>query len=269
MKRFTKQSLIHDLDEISQCGWFERDGGKSDAAVGRTLETLLGVEENNLPLPNAGEWELKAKRLGSSALTTLIHCEPSPRTMKFVPTKLLPVYGWPHQKAGVKYPRSEKSFRQTLTYRTYSSRGFAFDIEKSATDSDRFVVKFDPSKVSAENSDWLDNVRSKTGSVNLDPLPFWGFRDLQARLANKLTNAFFVEADKKSINGIEFFHYRRVTMLAGFDFSNFVDLVRSGEVRVDFDARTGHNHGTKFRIPAKSLTSLYGSTNVVVEHSKL
>ena len=28
--------------------------------VGNTLEDLLGIEENNLPIPNAAEWELKS-----------------------------------------------------------------------------------------------------------------------------------------------------------------------------------------------------------------
>ncbi len=42
------------------------------------LEDLLGIEENNLPIPNAAEWELKAQRANTSALTTLFHIEPQP-----------------------------------------------------------------------------------------------------------------------------------------------------------------------------------------------
>ena len=50
-----------------------------------TLEDLLGIEENNLPIPNAAEWELKAQRKNTRSLTTLFHIEPSPRALKFVP----------------------------------------------------------------------------------------------------------------------------------------------------------------------------------------
>ena len=58
--------------------------------VGNTLEDLLGIVENNLPLPNAAEWELKCQRAKTSSLTTLLHSEPSPRAMKLVPSLLLP-----------------------------------------------------------------------------------------------------------------------------------------------------------------------------------
>jgi len=53
------------------------------------LEDLLGISENNLPLPNAAEWELKTQRINSSSLTTLFHTEPSPRAIKFVPKVFL------------------------------------------------------------------------------------------------------------------------------------------------------------------------------------
>ncbi|MDH4262220.1 MAG: MvaI/BcnI family restriction endonuclease [Spirochaetia bacterium] len=29
--------------------------------IGNTLEDLLGITENNLPIPNAAEWELKLR----------------------------------------------------------------------------------------------------------------------------------------------------------------------------------------------------------------
>ena len=60
MKTFTKESLIAELMAISSGGWVEscRAPG-NDGAVGNTLEGLLGITENNLPLPNAAEWEIK------------------------------------------------------------------------------------------------------------------------------------------------------------------------------------------------------------------
>ena len=82
--------------------------------AGNTLEDLLGIEENNLPIPNAAEWELKTHKTGSASLVTLFHSEPSPRAVRFVPSMLLPLYGWPHQQARGKYPETEMSFRQTI-----------------------------------------------------------------------------------------------------------------------------------------------------------
>jgi hypothetical protein len=77
--QFTKKSLITVLRQIQNHGWIEsvRSPG-NDGAVGNTLESILGISENNLPLPNATEWELKAKRRKTVSLTTLFHLEPSP-----------------------------------------------------------------------------------------------------------------------------------------------------------------------------------------------
>jgi len=37
-----------------------------------------------------------------------------------------------------------------------------------------------------------------------------------------------------------------------------------GVIYVDFDARTGHNHGTKFRIKSKNIPMLYAEAIKVV-----
>jgi hypothetical protein len=97
MTLFTKEQLIDRLKEISNMGWIPNTRHGNNGGVGNTLEELLGIEENNLPLPNAAEWELKSQRKNTNSLTTLTHLEPSPRAIKFVSTILLPNYGWKHQ----------------------------------------------------------------------------------------------------------------------------------------------------------------------------
>ena len=89
MKLFTKEALIKNFIEIERRGWIKNTRKGNQGSVGNTLEDLLGIEENNLPIPNAAEWELKAQRKNTSSLTTLFHCEPSPRAVKFVPQILL------------------------------------------------------------------------------------------------------------------------------------------------------------------------------------
>ncbi len=49
-------------------------------------------------------------------------------------------------------------------------------------------------------------------------------------------------------------------MLKSLDKNRFIDAVENGEIYVDFDARTGHNHGTKFRLRNKVLIELYKET---------
>src|SRR3989338_1150346 len=99
---YTKQSLIKKLKEIAAKGWVPNARHGNHGGIGNTLEDLLGIKENNLPIPNAAEWELKTQRLGTSSLTTLFHIEPSPRAIRFVPQILLPKYGWAHKQDGKK-----------------------------------------------------------------------------------------------------------------------------------------------------------------------
>ena len=46
-------------------------------------------------------------------------------------------------------------------------------------------------------------------------------------------------------------------MLKSVNMDKFIDAIESGFVYVDFDARTGHNHGTKFRINFKDIPKVY------------
>lgn len=266
MITYTKDSLIHALRDIAASGWHQarRDtrGGRNDGAAGNLLEDLLGIEENNLPLPNANEWELKVQRRSTNSHLTLKHLEPSPRAMRFVQNVLLPNYGWPHQSAGGKYPTTERSFRQTVSGNDYSSRGFKIEIE-----DERISLSFNAAHVKPEHEEWLDDVERRVGNLSdLDPRPYWGLADLTAALSSKLNNAFFVVADNKRVNGHEFFRFGEVHMLSGFSITGYLDLLRQGTAYVDFDARTGHNHGTKFRVRPTNLPSLYGSNDLVVPH---
>jgi hypothetical protein len=261
IKIFTKESLISDLKKIAAMGWVDSSRSGNNGNVGNTLEDLLGIPENNLPIPNATEWELKAQRLDTTALTTLFHIEPSPRAVKFVPQVLLQLYGWKHQKAGVQYPESEKSFRQTIHGQKASDRGFIVKINRIEK---KVSVNFDSSKVTDTHKEWLNQVSQNVGLEDLNPEPYWGFDDLANKAGTKLLNCFFVQAKSKTENGIEYFHYTKIMMLKTFSFDKFLDQIESGNILIDFDARTGHNHGTKFRMRQNCLSSLYEEAKEIV-----
>jgi len=254
MRQFTKEELITELHAIGERGWVPSARGKNDGAVGNTLEDLLGLAENNLPLPNASEWELKAQRASTSSLVTLCHVEPSPRTYRFVPQILLPNYGWAHAQAGAKYPRTERSFRMTLHAASPSDRGFVVEIDR---DERRLSIAWDKSLVDSRHSAWSIEVAKKTGASGLSPQPYWGFDDLEHKMGSKIHNCFFVNARVRKVAGKEEFWFYEAWMLRRFNFENYLDALRQGLAYVDFDARTGHNHGTKFRIRRRELVNLY------------
>jgi hypothetical protein len=57
-------------------------------------------------------------------------------------------------------------------------------------------------------------------------------------------------------------------MLRGFRFSGLLEALEKGVMLVDFDARTGHNHGTKFRLRQNYLPMLYEEVTTVVDLNK-
>jgi hypothetical protein len=261
MKIYTKESLITELKKIAEQGWIENARRGNQGGIGNTLEDLLGIEENNLPIPNAAEWELKAQRLNSSSLTTLFHIEPSPRAVKFVPRVLLLKYGWAHQEAGKKYPDNEMSFRQTIHGLAPSDRGFQVVIDRK---NSKVLISFDSSKVADKHREWLNQVKKRVGLGQLYPQPYWGFDDLSNKAGTKLLNCFYVQAEVKKDGERELYKYCKVMMLQKFNFERFLNQIEKGNILVDFDARTGHNHGTKFRMRQNCLPELYEKVTVII-----
>ena len=262
MKIYTKPQLILKLKEIAARGWVSNGRHGNHGGIGNTLEDLLGIQENNLPIPNAAEWELKTQRVATSSLTTLFHTEPSPRAVKFVPQILLPFYGWKHEGAGKRYSKKEMSFRQTIHGGSPSDRGFMVKIDRVER---KILISFDASKVFKKHKAWLKSVEKRAGNLReLEPQPYWGFDDLEHKAGTKLLNCFYVQAEVKKDGDKEYYHYSKVMMLQKFSFENFLKALEAGKILVDFDARTGHNHGTKFRMKQDCLPMLYAKTTVII-----
>jgi len=251
---FTKESLIKKLKEVRDMGWILNSKEGNHGGIGNTLETLLGIKENNLPIPNAAEWELKCRRLNTNSLITLFHMEPSPLALKFVSQIFLPNYGWPHKGAGIKYPSTEMSFRQTISCTNRSDRGFTVTVDRL---QEKILISFNAQEVDNKHNDWFMQVKEKVGLNELNPQPYWGFKDLYHKAGTKLHNCFFVEADVKIIDNKEYFKYENIWKLSGFSLDKFIRGIELGDILIDFDARTGHNHGTKFRFRNNKLPELY------------
>lgn len=237
--------------EIEQMGWIPSHRAGNDGGVGNTLEDLLEIAENNYQLPDMGEWEIKSHRSTSNSLLTLFHTEPEPRSAKIVPAILLPKYGWKHQEAGLKYPNTERSFRATLHFTEYSDRGLkvALDYDKK-----QLYIDFNYTKISDRHSDWKDTLEKGVGLDNFAVRPYWSFDSIQRILDTKIANLLYVSVDRKTVDGVEYFKYKSFEAYMQPTLERFLRLVEDGSIYVDFDARTGHNHGTKIRIrPARKI----------------
>ena len=176
---------------------------------------------------------------------------------------LLPSYGWSHKEAGKKYSKNEKSFRSTTSATQFTNRGFRIVVDRQLNKV-RFV--FDSSKADRSDSEitaWLDTVEKRVGLGSLNPEPYWGFNDLRDVMGEKVRNCFFVVAESKVERGVEYFSYQSLLILSGYTFEKLLQCLEEGVIQVDFDARTKHNHGTKFRIRQGAWKNLYSDVEKI------
>lgn len=262
LRLITKEELIVLFQQLKDEGWVENYRGKNDGAVGNIVEDKFHIPENNLPIPNAAEWELKAQRATTDALLTLKHTEPSPRAAYLIPKMLLPLYGWRHKDAGTKYPETEMSFRSTTNAVNFTDRGFKLFVNR---EQQKVEFIFDPSKCDTKkHGEWLKSVEQRVGLHPFEINPYWGFTDLFNAVGSKLKNCFYVRADVKKENGKEYFLYNDVRICKNVNLDSFINAIEKGVVYIDFDARTGHNHGTKFRVAHKNLPFFYSEVKKVI-----
>jgi hypothetical protein len=69
------------------------------------------------------------------------------------------------------------------------------------------------------------------------------------------------------VRGKEYYKYSNVMMLQKFSFDGFLNAIEEAKILVDFDARSGHNHGTKFRMRQNSLPTLYEKQTIITHGS--
>jgi hypothetical protein len=118
--------------------------------------------------------------------------------------------------------------------------------------------------VDKRHKEWLQQVKKRVGLGELNPQPYWGFDDLEHKAGTKLLNTFYVQAEVEIRRKKEFYHYTKVMMLQKFSFEGFLKALEEGKILVDFDARTGHNHGTKFRMRQDYLPMLYEKATIII-----
>ena len=128
----------------------------------------------------------------------------------------------------------------------------------------KVLISFDAKSVDIRHKIWLESVKKRVGLKELDPQPYWGFDDLEHKAGTKLLNAFYVQVEVKIVRKKEYYHYTKIMMLQKFSFEGFLKAIGEAKILIDFDARSGHNHGTKFRMRQDSLPMLYEKITTIL-----
>jgi len=222
--------LKNRLLEIKEMG-FIKTHRKGQTGIGKTLEDLLGIKENNVPGPNAlGFIELKTIRKDARSMLTLFTLAPSPPKIN---SNLLEKYGYLS-------PHSNKKILHTTV------NGIGFNTIKRESG---FKVEVD--------IDRLNLVHFKDGIV-----AYWDEERLRGAFERKLKHLIIVKVETKDKEENEQFWYNEGYYLNGFSFENFKKLIKEGIILIDIrigqysDGRT-HDHGTAFRIFLNKLDLCY------------
>lgn len=218
----TFEDFADRLREIKQKGFIEthRSG---NTGIGKTLEDLLGIEENNVPGPDAVGVELKAMRKGSASLTTLFTKEPPGDKRPFWGTKMV-------RKLGYVDDKDRQALKVTIRPDEPNNKGFYLD--------------YDHDSVSVVHED--------VGVCATYPLNF-----LRERFEDKFPALVMVFAETKHIDGDEHFFYDEAYHLDGFDPDAFLQLMRDGVITLDLrmhlkESGANRNRGTAWRIMDES-----------------
>ena len=205
--------------------------------IGHTLETLLGLDENNLPIPDiGGRVEVKATRNNSNNLITLF-------------TFNRAVWQYPSKEIIARWGYVDDNGRQSLYTTVSALEGNALGFQLSVSDD-------------------TDNVHI-THVPSGTALGMWDMYHIVGKFVTKFERMLFVHADSRRIGNNEEFHFNEADILSEPSARTFRDSFAAGKVTIDIRMHlkpngTARNHGTGFRIREHDLPSLFGRIDHLV-----
>lgn len=192
--------------------------------IGHTLETALGITENNNAHPDIDGAELKAHRSKENSMITLF-------------TFNNKVWKMPPLEAVKRYGSLDKDGRQGLYYTMSlkpNSAGLFLDVQNTEI-----------------------SVRHISGDV----VATWQLQTLADRFIQKLPALLFISAFTEERAGLEYFHFFRAQLMKGTSPELLANQFREENILVDLrlhDKGTmARNHGTGFRTFEDKLPLLF------------
>ncbi|MCA1613077.1 MAG: MvaI/BcnI family restriction endonuclease [Acidobacteria bacterium] len=192
--------------------------------VGHTFESVLGLKEDNVALPDLGEVEVKARRVDSGSMVTLF-------TFNRKAWRMKPL------EAVRKYGTLDKNGRQGLYFtmtRTPNSMGLLLHLEEE-----------------------IISIRHVSGEV----VAVWNLGELAQQFMRKMPALIIVSALSELRDGVEWFNFTRAQLLSGTSPDILREQILAGNILVDLrlhdQSTRARNHGTAFRAREGKLVSLF------------
>ncbi len=246
--------LLSKLKEISGLGYIKthRTG---DTGIGKTLEDLLGIEENNVPGPDGESIELKTARKYARSMLTLFTKSPMPRSAN---ATILQEFGYTNDEHGAR-----KELHTTLSATGYNTIKGKIGL-RIAIGIDRIELLggVTPQMLSSQKGYDTERLDEKV-------LGWWQRTTLTKRFESKLPRLLYVKAEARNRVSEEEFWFNEAWLMQGFAFQNFISLLNEGKILVD--VRIGqyadgkpHDHGTGFRVRTMDLDKCFSSRERVL-----
>lgn len=222
-------TLKRELQRVKQLG-FMPTHRVGDTGIGKTLEDLLHIKENNIPLHDIkGVAELKAYRRNAKSMLTLFTLEPLPKGGDR-DRMLLDNFGYSKRSND-----RSKELHSTLSCKKYNNQSLKLSV---AEDKIR--------------------IQGKSKRLNI----YWDIGSVRKKFGDKLPALVYVLADTKKIRSKEYFHFNEAYLLNGFDFELFKKMVKKDQIVVDFRMYyrpngSVRNHGTGFRVKINKLYNCF------------
>ena len=241
---YTLDDFIREYNKICNMGWI-RTHRSGPTGIGKTLEDLLEIQENNIDGPDFGDYELKSCRLGSNSMLTIFTKTPQPRGAI---NTLRMTFGYSSDA----YNNDEKVLHATL-----SAAGFT----SIANTGHSLKISCNPTQISI-----IDETETEYA--------YWTREDLKTAFEKKYKNKFiYAKAQAQGFGKDEEFKFVEAYEVSGFNYDSFVTLLEQGKIYVDLrigqyhggqkDGQT-HDHGTAFRIKENDHSLLFKNNNRIV-----
>ena len=237
----TKEQLISEFKRIRSLG-FIGSNRSHDTGIGKTFEDYMNIAENNKTGPDIGDFEIKSQRDLSKSYITLF--TKSPSYPKGANRFLKDNFGKPDSQ----HP-DVKVLHTSIFGDRFNTANNEFGFRIVVNDIEEKLI--------------LQVKKLDTDEIISDGAIYWHFKHMEGK---KLKNSFLVLADKKIINGTEYFHYTQARMFFDFSFSKLIDGFKKGYIMFDFRMgayKSGkskgkpHDHGSGFRVKRGNLKDLF------------
>ena len=235
--------LKEKFQKIHNMGWIKFNK-LNCGTIGTTFEKLIGINTNELEIPDFGSIEIKTKTKSKYKFISLFNCVPTGPHYHEVEI-IKDSFGYPDTKLKKFKVLNGEVFCNKLTK---IGNNFYFKLN--------IYRKEEKIKLCV-----YDNKRNK-----IEESTYWDLEILKEKINRKLSYLALVNVDKKKINGLTFFKYHNINFYKLKSFNTFVNLLENGIIKITFrigifkeGKRIGkiHDRGTVFSIEEQNINKLF------------